>query len=244
MLRIAQRSSADKEASAEEVGDHTTVPGRAQRHPRQRVCRQVADSTLVPETVVRFAAERSPAERPYPRVMSPHVVVDEAGLASTTGSRTRPSPPRPAHARPLRRGVPRHLPTHGAGHHVGDRDRRLSTRRSAGLRRRRRRRPHCLRRSVGQQPVGLLRQHRRAPARRAALLVPGVGETLRINGRATVTTDPAVLAATAIDGVQPKVAVGSRSTSASSIAPRRSAAAACGTPTRGSHPTSGRRPVK
>lgn len=39
------------------------------------------------------------------------------------------------------------------------------------------------------------------------LLVPGVGETLRINGRATVTTDDDVLAATAVDGVRPKVAV-------------------------------------
>jgi PPOX class probable FMN-dependent enzyme len=38
-------------------------------------------------------------------------------------------------------------------------------------------------------------------------LVPGVGETLRINGRASITTDPAVLEATAIDGVRPKVAV-------------------------------------
>jgi uncharacterized protein len=38
-------------------------------------------------------------------------------------------------------------------------------------------------------------------------LVPGIGETLRINGRAAVTTDPDVLAATAIDGVTPKVAV-------------------------------------
>jgi PPOX class probable FMN-dependent enzyme len=38
-------------------------------------------------------------------------------------------------------------------------------------------------------------------------LVPGVGETLRINGRAVITTDPDVLAATAIDGVTPKVAV-------------------------------------
>jgi len=38
-------------------------------------------------------------------------------------------------------------------------------------------------------------------------LVPGVGETLRINGRAAITTDPDVLAATAIDGVNPKVAV-------------------------------------
>lgn len=38
-------------------------------------------------------------------------------------------------------------------------------------------------------------------------LVPGIGETLRINGRAGITTDPAVLTATAIDGVTPKVAV-------------------------------------
>jgi PPOX class probable FMN-dependent enzyme len=37
--------------------------------------------------------------------------------------------------------------------------------------------------------------------------VPGVGETLRINGRAVITTDPDVLAETAIDGVTPKVAV-------------------------------------
>ena len=38
-------------------------------------------------------------------------------------------------------------------------------------------------------------------------LVPGVGETLRVNGRARITTDPAILARTAIDGVAPKVAV-------------------------------------
>ena len=38
-------------------------------------------------------------------------------------------------------------------------------------------------------------------------LVPGVDETLRINGRASITTDPNVLERTAIDGVQPKVAV-------------------------------------
>jgi uncharacterized protein len=38
-------------------------------------------------------------------------------------------------------------------------------------------------------------------------LVPGMGETLRVNGRARVTTDPSVLERTAIDGVHPKVAV-------------------------------------
>ncbi|QGG95082.1 MSMEG_1061 family FMN-dependent PPOX-type flavoprotein [Actinomarinicola tropica] len=38
--------------------------------------------------------------------------------------------------------------------------------------------------------------------------IPGVDETLRLNGRATLTTDPDVLAACAIDGRTPKVAVG------------------------------------
>lgn len=38
-------------------------------------------------------------------------------------------------------------------------------------------------------------------------LVPGVEETLRINGRASVTDDPGLCARVAIDGVQPKVAV-------------------------------------
>jgi PPOX class probable FMN-dependent enzyme len=38
--------------------------------------------------------------------------------------------------------------------------------------------------------------------------VPGLGETLRVNGRGTLTRDPEVLAATAIDGRAPKVALG------------------------------------
>jgi PPOX class probable FMN-dependent enzyme len=44
----------------------------------------------------------------------------------------------------------------------------------------------------------------------AALLVllPGLGETLRIRGRAYVTRDPEVLAATAVPGRSPDVAVG------------------------------------
>ena len=39
-------------------------------------------------------------------------------------------------------------------------------------------------------------------------LVPGVDETLRVNGRATLTTDPAVLDAVAVDGRRPPVAIG------------------------------------
>lgn len=39
-------------------------------------------------------------------------------------------------------------------------------------------------------------------------LVPGVDETLRVNGAATLTTDPDVLEAAAIDGRVPRMAVG------------------------------------
>ena len=39
-------------------------------------------------------------------------------------------------------------------------------------------------------------------------LVPGVDETLRVNGRATLTTDPDVLDATTVDGRRPRLAVG------------------------------------
>lgn len=38
-------------------------------------------------------------------------------------------------------------------------------------------------------------------------IVPGMEETMRVNGTARITTDPAVLDATAIDGRVPKVAV-------------------------------------
>src|SRR5450830_397275 len=38
-------------------------------------------------------------------------------------------------------------------------------------------------------------------------LIPGLGETLRINGRARISTDPALLARYAMDGKQPKVAL-------------------------------------
>ncbi len=46
------------------------------------------------------------------------------------------------------------------------------------------------------------------PAVGVLFLVPGVDETLRVNGQATLTTDPAVLEATTIDGRRPKMAVG------------------------------------
>lgn len=39
-------------------------------------------------------------------------------------------------------------------------------------------------------------------------VVPGVDETLRVNGRASLTTDPAVLDAVALDGRRPRLAVG------------------------------------
>ena len=46
------------------------------------------------------------------------------------------------------------------------------------------------------------------PAVGLLFLVPGVGETLRVNGRGLVVTDPEVLDACAIDGRRPKVALG------------------------------------
>jgi PPOX class probable FMN-dependent enzyme len=39
-------------------------------------------------------------------------------------------------------------------------------------------------------------------------LIPGLGETMRINGRASLTTDPEVLAACAFEGFEPEVAFG------------------------------------
>jgi uncharacterized protein len=46
------------------------------------------------------------------------------------------------------------------------------------------------------------------PAVGLLFLIPGMGETLRVNGRATLTTDPAVLDACTIDGVRPGTALG------------------------------------
>jgi len=46
------------------------------------------------------------------------------------------------------------------------------------------------------------------PAVGLLFVVPGLGETLRVNGRATLTTDPEVLDRTTIDGRRPRVAMG------------------------------------
>jgi hypothetical protein len=40
------------------------------------------------------------------------------------------------------------------------------------------------------------------------LLIPGVGETLRVNGRGFLVTDPAVLDACTLDGRRPALALG------------------------------------
>ena len=45
------------------------------------------------------------------------------------------------------------------------------------------------------------------PAMGILFLVPGLEETLRVNGRARLTTDPDVLDRTAVDGRRPKLAV-------------------------------------
>jgi PPOX class probable FMN-dependent enzyme len=38
-------------------------------------------------------------------------------------------------------------------------------------------------------------------------LIPGIGETLRVNGRARISADPGLLATLAIDGKEPKLAL-------------------------------------
>ena len=46
------------------------------------------------------------------------------------------------------------------------------------------------------------------PAVGLLFMIPGMGETLRVNGRATLTTDPAVLEACAFPGTRPTLALG------------------------------------
>lgn len=46
------------------------------------------------------------------------------------------------------------------------------------------------------------------PAVGLMMVIPGMSETLRINGRAALTTDPSVLDACAFAGTQPKLALG------------------------------------
>lgn len=52
-----------------------------------------------------------------------------------------------------------------------------------------------LRNIVGNPRVGLL------------FLIPGVGDSFRVNGRATLTTDPALLADSAVEGKVPKLGI-------------------------------------
>ena len=65
-------------------------------------------------------------------------------------------------------------------------------------------------------------------------IVPGTTETLRINGIATLTTDPTLLERLASRGSPPSSGFESRLKSASFTAPRRSFAPSCGNRTHGS----------
>lgn len=83
------------------------------------------------------------------------------------------------------------------------------------------------------------------PAVGLLFLVPGLEETLRVNGQARVTTDPEVLDRTTVEGRRrPKWPSSSTSTSATSTAARRSAAAACGTRPPGRPTTSAPPPAR
>ena len=60
----------------------------------------------------------------------------------------------------------------------------------------------------GNRRIDALRNIVANPQAALLVLLPGLGETLRIRGRAYVTRDPEVLAATAVPGRAPDVAVG------------------------------------
>jgi hypothetical protein len=60
----------------------------------------------------------------------------------------------------------------------------------------------------GNRRIDALRNIVANPQAALLVLLPGLGETLRIRGRAYVTRDPEVLAATAVPGRTPDVAVG------------------------------------
>ena len=57
----------------------------------------------------------------------------------------------------------------------------------------------------GNQRIDSLRNIVRDPRVTLLFLIPGVGETLRVNGRAELTTDPALRASFAVEGREPNV---------------------------------------
>jgi hypothetical protein len=61
---------------------------------------------------------------------------------------------------------------------------------------------------TGNRRIDALRNIVANPQAALLVLLPGLGETLRIRGRAYVTRDPEVLAATAVPGRRPDVAIG------------------------------------
>ena len=59
----------------------------------------------------------------------------------------------------------------------------------------------------GNNRIDSLRNIVRDPRMALLFFVPGIGETLRVNGRATVSVDPALLARFAVDGQEPRTVV-------------------------------------
>lgn len=59
----------------------------------------------------------------------------------------------------------------------------------------------------GNNRIDSLRNIVRDPSVALLFLIPGIGETLRVNGRATVSTEPALLDRFSIDGKAPKTVI-------------------------------------
>jgi PPOX class probable FMN-dependent enzyme len=61
-------------------------------------------------------------------------------------------------------------------------------------------------------------------------LIPGVGDTFRVNGRAQIIDDPELLADSAVEGKVPRLGLLVEIEAAYTQCPRRSSAPSCGTP--------------
>jgi uncharacterized protein len=96
----------------------------------------------------------------------------------------------------------------------------------------------------GNNRIDSLRNLVRDPRVALLFLIPGVGETMRINGRASISTDPKLVESFAINGKVPKCVLVVTVEKPTSSAPKRSFARSCGTRRAKSIAKPCRRPVQ
>ena len=82
----------------------------------------------------------------------------------------------------------------------------------------------------GNNRIDTLRNILTEPRVALLFLIPGCGETIRVNGRAAISTDPALAQTFMVNGKARAPSSSSRSNASTSSAPRRSCARNCGMP--------------